>query len=96
MATAGQTFGMSKSATTRYINQVIPVVLTYEKNFLRLPKTDQEWNDIQEGFEAIANLPMCFGAIDGSLIPIERQKSIQAGTVEKVFLNYLIIIQNFS
>lgn len=39
-------------------------------DFLKLPDTEREWEDIASGFERKANFPHCLGAVDGKHIRI--------------------------
>jgi hypothetical protein len=68
-----QVFGMGKASAIRYTWQVINVVNSQLLPiFVRLPRTDEEWQDMHQGFEAIGGFPNVAGAIDGSLIEIVR------------------------
>ncbi|KAH9067311.1 hypothetical protein Ae201684P_021471 [Aphanomyces euteiches] len=66
-------FGISKTRAYMYVCQV---VLFVNKCFLsrtvRLPNDSAEWEEIRRGFEMKAGFPNCYGALDGSLIPIKR------------------------
>jgi hypothetical protein len=72
-SSSGSEFGMSKSRTILFVNQVITVLLlSYKKRFIHLPRNHNEWMQNASEFEAIAGLPNVVGAIDGSLFAIQR------------------------
>lgn len=70
---SNQLFGMGKASAVRYVWQVIRVINQRLLPVLvRLPKTSEEWKMMATGFANIANFPNIAGAIDGTLIEIER------------------------
>lgn len=52
-------------------------------DFLKLPDSEREWEDIASGFERKANFPHCLGAVDGKHIRI--LKPAKSGSM---FFNY--------
>lgn len=51
--------------------------------FLKLPDTAREWEDIANGFQSKANFPHCLGAVDGKHIRI-----IKPAKSGSMFFNY--------
>jgi hypothetical protein len=68
---AGNVFGISKTRTIAYVNEVIRVLLTYRKNTIKLPNSYNDWKIVVKGFEKICGFPNVCGAIDGTLIPVK-------------------------
>lgn len=66
-------FGMGKASAVRYVGQVIAVIM--EKLItltIRFPTCNAEWEEIAKGFEDVCGFPNVAGAIDGSIIEIQR------------------------
>ena len=68
---AGNIFGISKSRTISYFNQVLKVILRYQNIAIKTPGDINGWKNIMNGFEKISGFPNVCGAIGGSLIPVE-------------------------
>src|SRR5207244_676521 len=78
MATAGQVFGMGKTSAVQYIWQVVNVLnKKLALQFIQLPATEAEWQDLEEGFEEVCGFPGACLAVDGSLFEIERPHDFQ-------------------
>ena len=83
---AGNLFGMSKSGTIRYVEQVRRVlVICLAPNIIKLPRSEAEWFAIVNGFEEIAGFPLVVGAVDGTLIRIERPADFEGWYCRKNF-----------
>jgi hypothetical protein len=54
------------------VKQVLRVLNLYKKDTINIPSTLDGWRVLSDGFEAIAGLPNCCLAIDGSLIMLKR------------------------
>ena len=57
------------STVTPLIRNVAVAIIEYFGYEIRLPKTEQEYATVMRGFQNIAGLPHCVGAVDGSHIP---------------------------
>jgi hypothetical protein len=70
---AAKAFGMSKASASRYIWQVIRVIIKFlGPIYVKLPDSVSQWQQIIDGFEEICGFPNCCFAIDGCLFEIER------------------------
>ncbi|CAK1542642.1 unnamed protein product [Leptosia nina] len=57
------------STISKLIKEMTHVIWENLKtDFLKLPDTEREWEDIASGFERKANFPHCLGAVDGKHI----------------------------
>lgn len=73
LSTTAALFGMSTSTAQRSVEQISKILSHPEyAHSIRLPKGEENWRCIADGFEEIAGFPGVCGAIDGSLIEIER------------------------
>ena len=48
---------------------------TYTYIFLQIPRTEEEWLEIAEGYKSRWNFPQCIGAMDGKHIQIEAPRN---------------------
>ncbi|XP_047513201.1 protein ANTAGONIST OF LIKE HETEROCHROMATIN PROTEIN 1-like isoform X2 [Pieris napi] len=72
------------STISKLIKEMTHVIWENLKtDFLKLPDTEREWEDIASGFERKANFPHCLGAVDGKHIRI--LKPAKSGSM---FFNY--------
>ena len=88
-------FGMSKSSAWRFIDQVARVLVDIiGPSVIKLPNSAQEWNELSEGFEAIAGFPDTCLAIDGVLFEIERPFDHEGWYCRKGFpaINALVVV----
>jgi hypothetical protein len=70
---SAKVFGMGKSSAFRYIEEVLDVVIgRFGPRFICMPKSNEEWQELCNGFERICGFPDACLAIDGRLIEIER------------------------
>lgn len=69
---SAQCFGMGKASALRYIDEVIQVILSIKTQIVSFPKTAEQLNKLADEFERIGGFPNVVGAIDGSLIEIQR------------------------
>ncbi len=68
----GFVFGMSKTGTMLYVDQVLKVlIMCYEKESIYLPRTLAEWKEISNVFQRKCGIPDIIGAVDSSLIQIQ-------------------------
>jgi hypothetical protein len=61
-------FGLSRSEAYRCVNHFIDAILLSPVLDIKLPRTDEEWNNIKHGFMLKSSLPAmegCVGAVDG-------------------------------
>jgi hypothetical protein len=78
-------FGVGKATALRFCRQVHSITQNLHackvinviirclcKKYIALPSTQDEWDSIALEFEKVANFPNAVGAIDGTLIEIER------------------------
>ena len=69
----GDLHGISKSSVCRSIHAMCNAMCRHTDQYIRFPRTRQELRGTkQEFFFALAGFPGAVGAIDGTLIPINR------------------------
>jgi hypothetical protein len=72
-------FGMGKATAIRFVEQVLAVIVDkLAPIHVALPETSAQWERNAQGFEEIGVFPNVAGAIDGSIIPIERPGDYEA------------------
>jgi hypothetical protein len=70
---SAKVFGMGKASAIRFIDQVLDIVIDrLGPRFIYLPQSDEEWQQLSEGFEQVCSFPDACLAVDGTLIQIER------------------------
>lgn len=73
-----QVFGMSKTSAIRYIKQVTDIIVDcLGPIVVCLPESQESWDELSNGFEAICGFPNCCLAMDGSLFEIERPRDFE-------------------
>jgi hypothetical protein len=73
ITTAANEFGMGKATAIRAIRKVSYVLAQkIAKKVIRLPTLKQEWDAISHEFESRYGLPNVVGAIDGTIIRVQR------------------------
>jgi hypothetical protein len=85
-AQSGDVFGMSKSRAMLYVDQVIQVLITcYRNATIFLPKCANEWKEIEDAFEERYGIPHILGAIDGTLLRVQRYNEHEGWYCRKGF-----------
>ena len=90
-------FGMSKSSAWRYIDQIVRLLVNViGPSAIKLPDTNQEWEAMSDGFEAICGFPDTCLAIDGVLFEIERPSDYEGWYCRKGFpaINALVAVDH--
>jgi hypothetical protein len=83
---SGSIFGISKPMAQRYVKQVVKVLnVCYLHTTIRFPTSQQGWNEIAFGFERICGFPHVVGAIEGSLIAVNRFHDFEGWYCRKGF-----------
>jgi hypothetical protein len=82
---AASLFGCSKTSAVRYIDQILVVAKLLSKRTIRLPRSIDEWEEIAKGFQSVRNFPDVAGAIDGTLIEIQRPEDHEGWYCRKGF-----------
>ncbi|EPZ36187.1 hypothetical protein O9G_002253, partial [Rozella allomycis CSF55] len=78
-------YGISKYSAVHYVHQVVNVLYKISNTIIKLPQTGTHWVSIAYGFEKIKSFPGVVGAIDGTLIPIDRPKDFEGWYCRKNF-----------
>lgn len=69
---SAQCFGMGKASALRYVDEVLRVIISMKSSVIYFPKSSEQLCSIANEFEQIAGFPNVVGAIDGTLIEIQR------------------------
>eukprot|EP00171_Calliarthron_tuberculosum_P003968 IDg3968t1 len=64
--------GMGPSTVMESVREVSRAICTLYSDYVKLPSTASEIGSLMNGFERIAGLPYCVGAIDGTHIPWKK------------------------
>jgi len=72
MHNAGSLFGAPKTVAQTAVHQIVAVLGTFVDETICSPSTQEAWIKVCRGIEGVAGMPGVVGAIDGSLIRIER------------------------
>ena len=65
---------MGKSTINRIIDEVCDTIWYSLADFVKIPTTPQDWENINKDFDEIWNIPHCSGAIDGKHIAKAQPK----------------------
>lgn len=80
----GNAFGVAKSTTSKVIRQVGNVISMHlAKDYIALPKTDQETKLFVSRFHDAHGFPQCMGAIDGTHVGIAKPKDSASVYINK-------------
>jgi hypothetical protein len=79
------TFGVSKAQLVINCNKIILLLVDLSKTNVRIPVTNAEWFDIERKFYDKNPIPNVAGAVDGSLIPIDRPRDFDGWYSRKGF-----------
>ncbi|XDV41528.1 hypothetical protein PO909_010388, partial [Leuciscus waleckii] len=72
----GEGYGLSKTSVWRCVHTVTNALLRHAGDYIRLPATCQEVQEVHQGGHAIAGIPRVLGLVDGTLIPIANPSVI--------------------
>ncbi|XP_068225009.1 uncharacterized protein [Palaemon carinicauda] len=68
-------FRVSKSAICRFVPDMCEAIIdTYQNEFLKCPKTPEEWKTVAEVFANTWNFHNCVGALDGKHVPTKKPR----------------------
>ncbi|RHY06718.1 hypothetical protein DYB36_003813, partial [Aphanomyces astaci] len=67
-------FGMAKSWCIKVVSTVVDVLASQAKLWIRLPTSPGDWSRIERGFYKVQRFPGVVGAVDGTLIDIQRPR----------------------
>ncbi|KAE9158206.1 hypothetical protein PF004_g31955 [Phytophthora fragariae] len=84
MDQAGMPLGISHTRSVVYINEMLDVLCSMDTRYICMP-TEQELESVELGFEAVTGFPNVVGAIDGTLVPIQRPKDFEGWYCRKMF-----------
>jgi hypothetical protein len=95
MAVTGTVFGLSRSSVSRYIDQLLNVVFLFKSEAIALPQNTQAWLRLRDDF-ATRGFPGMVGAIDGSLVELERGGDFEGFYCRKGFpaFNVLAVVDH--
>ncbi|RLN71791.1 hypothetical protein BBJ29_003745 [Phytophthora kernoviae] len=73
---AASAHGMTATAASRYVWQVVDVLLldSVKAKYFQLPTTNEEWSQLSDEFEKICGYPNCCLAIGGMLVEIQQPR----------------------
>lgn len=98
MFEAAAMFGMSKRVVCKYIWEVVDILNSIVDEWVYFPKRrdDIEWDEIMSNFEKTAKFPGVCGAMDGTLIEVERPADFEGFYCRKGFpgFNVLAIVDH--
>ncbi|KAG3152386.1 hypothetical protein PC128_g22794 [Phytophthora cactorum] len=64
--------GVSKAWCVKAVNKMIRVLCCKCPEYVKVPRSAEEWELIEEGFRIVNGFPWCAGAVDGTLVEIMR------------------------
>lgn len=82
---AGALLGVPKSASVKYVNQVMSVFKEVAPRYLNMPTSPSAIERVSAGFEARAGFPDAVGAVDCTLIRIQRPADYEGWYCRKNF-----------
>jgi hypothetical protein len=85
ISSSGNVFGMGRASAVRYIQKVTNVLQALRKNYVNFHFSLDEFKRIADGFQSIANFPNVIGAIDCTLIEVERPEDFEGWYCRKGF-----------
>ena len=69
----GLAFRVGHATVSKIVPETCKAIITaYAEQWIKTPRTQEEWNRVAEGFERRWNLPHCVGALDGKHIRIRN------------------------
>ncbi|KAE9105780.1 hypothetical protein PF010_g12870 [Phytophthora fragariae] len=72
-----QAFGVSKAWCIVNVNMLVRELTGMRATCIKLPQTPQEWDTIINGFRQVRGFPFCCGAMDDTLIAIDRPRDFE-------------------
>ena len=57
--------------------------LCHARDFIRIPATRQEVQEVHQGFHAIAGVPRILGLVDGTLVPISEPSVLDQAYISR-------------
>ncbi|XDV26141.1 hypothetical protein PO909_029919 [Leuciscus waleckii] len=79
----GEGYGLSKTSVWRCVHTVTNAFLRHAGDYIRLPATRQEVQEVHQGCHAIAGIPRVLGLVDGTLIPIANPSVIDQANISR-------------
>ncbi|XP_016117085.1 putative nuclease HARBI1 [Sinocyclocheilus grahami] len=79
----GKGYGLSKTSVWRCVHTVTNALLRHAGDYIRLPATRQEVQEVHQGCHAIAGIPRVLGLVDGTLIPIANPSVIDQAYISR-------------
>uniref|UniRef100_A0A672LUB4 Putative nuclease HARBI1 n=1 Tax=Sinocyclocheilus grahami TaxID=75366 RepID=A0A672LUB4_SINGR len=79
----GEGYGLSKTSVWRCVHTVTNALLRHAGDYIRLPATRQEVQEVHQGCHAIAGIPRVLGLVDGTLIPIADPSVIDQAYISR-------------
>lgn len=68
---AGDYAGTYKTTAGRIVDRVTKAIITLRPNYITLPSTENDMQEVQRKFHVLARFPKVVGAIDGTHIQIQ-------------------------
>jgi hypothetical protein len=95
LAVTGTVFGLSRASVSRFVDQLLNVVVLFKAESIRLPQTAEAWLQARADF-ASRGFPGMVGAIDGSLVELERGGDFEGFYCRKGFpaFNVLAVVDH--
>ena len=70
-AGVSEVVGVSQPSVSRSNKYVIEQIFNKRATWIRFPSTTAEFDDAAQLWQTFKRFPMCFGAVDGTLIPVQ-------------------------
>ncbi|XP_041989222.1 protein ANTAGONIST OF LIKE HETEROCHROMATIN PROTEIN 1-like [Aricia agestis] len=83
-------FKVSKQSISRFVPVVCEAIIQALKDYIKLPSSIEEWQEIARGYESRWHFPNCGGAIDGKHIRI--RKPANSGSYYYNYKHYFSIV----
>ncbi|ETL38248.1 hypothetical protein L916_10155 [Phytophthora nicotianae] len=74
---AGMALGISKPCAVISINALLRIVCKQSGQFIKLPSSQSEWDNIMDDVASVKGFQYVCGAVDGSLFEIPRPEEYE-------------------
>ncbi|XP_014281041.1 putative nuclease HARBI1 isoform X2 [Halyomorpha halys] len=69
-------YRVPKCSISKFLPDVFDAIYESLRDYIRVPETVSEWNDIQKGFNDLWNFPHCVGCIEGKHILLQCPRNL--------------------
>nr|XP_042911865.1 uncharacterized protein LOC110282418 [Parasteatoda tepidariorum] len=67
-------FRIDKATISKFIPETCTAIYSVLKDYIQVPATEEEWQDIAKKFEERWNFPNCIGALDGKHVIVRHKR----------------------